>query len=160
MFLCFTSHAVLPTVKKWWGDIWVTAGCEVEHQAPPERLESAKGKDVMMCQLASHHIWLPARRRSPAKSVYIIDRMKNSNLSLMQCVRFDTMGATCVQPDVFMFVCMSMPKMSLRMYLNTGKRKCSQDQNEMRLNRKGWTESKVGTNDMLGGGGGSEDPGE
>ncbi len=97
VFPCFTSHAVLPSVKKKnkkrWGDIWVTAGCEVEHQTPPERLESARGRDVMMCQPASHHVWLPARRRSPAKPVYIIDRMKNSNLSQMQSAHLDTMGA-------------------------------------------------------------------
>lgn len=86
------SCCSFPLSKTQWGDIWVTAGCEVEHQAPPERPESARGRDVMMCQPASHHVWLPARQRSPAKSVYIIDRMKNSNLSQMQSVHWDKMG--------------------------------------------------------------------
>lgn len=127
VFLRLTSHAVLPTVKKRSGDIRVTAGCEVEHLTPPERLESAKGRVVMMCQPASHHVWLPARRSSPVKSVYIIDRMKNSKLSQMQSVVVDTMGATCT-PVVFTFVCVSMPEMSLRMYESTGKITCSQNQ--------------------------------
>lgn len=95
--LCFcVSHLILffpLSKKKKRGDIWVTAGCEVEHQTLPECLESARGRDVMMCQPTSHHVWLPARRRSPAKSVYIIDRMKNSNLSQMQSAHLDTMGA-------------------------------------------------------------------
>lgn len=78
--------------KKRWGDIWLTPGCEVEHQAPPERPQSAKGRNVMMCQPASRHAWLPARRRSPTRSVYIIDRMKNSNLSRMRPAHLDTMG--------------------------------------------------------------------
>lgn len=73
----------------------VTAGCEVEHQTPPERPESAWGRDVIMCQPASHHVWLAARRRSPDKSVYIIDRMKNRQ---MQSIHSDTMGArACVR---------------------------------------------------------------
>lgn len=78
--------------KKRWGDIWLTPGCEVEHQAPPERPQSAKGRNVMMCQPASRHAWLPARRRSPTRSVYIIDRMKNSNLNRMRPAHLDTMG--------------------------------------------------------------------
>lgn len=78
--------------KKRWGDIWLTPGCEVEHQAPPERPQSAKGRNVMMCQPAFRHAWLPARRRSPTRSVYIIDRMKNSNLSRMRPAHLDTMG--------------------------------------------------------------------
>lgn len=110
---CLTSHNVLPFVKKQRGDIWVTAGCEVEHQqTPPERLESAKGRDVMMCQPTSHHVWLPAMQRSPARSVYIIGRMRNSNLSQMRFVHWDTMGATYM-PDAFLFVRVTV---SLRMH--------------------------------------------
>lgn len=42
-----------------------TAGYEVEHQPPPECLESARGGwgvggDIMTCQAASHHTGLPA----------------------------------------------------------------------------------------------------
>lgn len=90
--MLFFSLSKLKKKQKRWGDIWLTPGCEVEHQAPPERPQSAKGRNVMMCQPASRHAWLPARRRSPTRSVYIIDRMKNSNLSRMRPAHLDTMG--------------------------------------------------------------------
>lgn len=59
----------------------------------------------MMCQPASHHAWLPAKRRSPAKSVYIIDGTENSNLSQMQSVHLDTMGAVITKDqDISNFI--------------------------------------------------------
>lgn len=70
-----------------WGDIWATAGYEVEHQPPPECLESngrGGGRDIMTCQAASHHTGLPARQRSTTTSVYIIDGMTDGSLGRMR----------------------------------------------------------------------------
>lgn len=81
----YTSYAGLPSVRKLWGDIWVTAGYEVENQTPPVLWPSAEGwgGDVRMCQPASHHDRLPARPRSPAKSLLITDGATNGSLSHM-----------------------------------------------------------------------------
>ena len=46
-----------PAVRSRWGDIWVTAGCEVEHQTPPERPQSAKrarGRHDVSVGITSH----------------------------------------------------------------------------------------------------------
>lgn len=60
-----TSHAGLPSVRKLWGDIWVTAGYEVENQTPPVLWPSAGGcgggrQDVSACITSR---WAPSEAK-------------------------------------------------------------------------------------------------
>lgn len=113
--LCFTSHAVLPSVKTL---RWYLGNCRQWGRAPDSTRAPRviKGRDVMMCQPASHHVWLPARRRSPAKSVYIIDRMEKQQ---MQSDAVCTLGHNgdyrCVMFSRSCSVCDRWPNV-LRMY--------------------------------------------
>ena len=72
---CGISHLMVlfALSETQWQGIWVTAGCEVQHQTPPERLQPTKGRNVRMCQPASHHVRLQARQRSLARSFHITD---------------------------------------------------------------------------------------
>lgn len=58
----FASHALLPSVKKQRGDIWVTSGCEIEHQTPPEcpRASREEGRGDVSADITS--------RLAPSKS--------------------------------------------------------------------------------------------
>lgn len=58
----FTSHAVLPSVRKLWGDIWVTAGYEVENQNPPECRPSAGGGTSSVSARVTSH-WTPSEAK-------------------------------------------------------------------------------------------------
>lgn len=73
---------------------WYLGNCRLRGRAPDSTRAPrvSRGRHVMMCQPASHHNGLPARRRSLAKSVHIMDRMTNGNLSQMQSLLLDTIG--------------------------------------------------------------------
>lgn len=90
---------------------WYLGNCRLWGREPDSTRAlavSRGGGGVTMCQPTSHHTGLPARPRSPDKSVLIMDRMTNSSLSHMQSAVFHTDGGTCViQPsnhDVSEFV--------------------------------------------------------
>ena len=93
------------------GDIWVAVGCEVEHQTPPRApgVSRGEGRHDVSAGITSRFFFvffffffslLPARPRSPAKSVYITNRMRNSNLSQMRSVALRTQWGPCMR-DVF-----------------------------------------------------------
>lgn len=100
------SRCSPPSVRKnKRGDIWVAVGCEVEHQTPPRAPGVSRGEgrhDVSAGITSSFFFFspLPARRRSPAKSVYITDRMRNSNLRQMRSVALRTQWGPYMR-DVF-----------------------------------------------------------
>lgn len=80
----FTAHAVLPFIRKLLR--WYLRNCRLWRREPESTRvpDFSRGRDVVMCQPASHHTGLPARPRSLAKSVLIMDRMTNSSLSHMR----------------------------------------------------------------------------
>lgn len=58
----FASHALLPSVRKLRGDIWVTAGYEVENQNPPEcRPSAGGGTSSVSARITSH--WTPSEAK-------------------------------------------------------------------------------------------------
>lgn len=101
LFLCFHVPRCSTRCQKMVR--WYLGNCRIWGREPESsRVPTiSRGRDAMMlCQPASHHTGLPARPRSPAKSVLIMDRMTNSSLSHMHSALLRTEGDNVRDPVV------------------------------------------------------------